>query len=188
MNPESGPGKEKTTLKTTLLRVSALALVVGISVGGYLLRDQVEKFAVFGYPGIFLIVLISYATILMPVPGLAMVFALSGVLHPVGVALAAAAGGAIGECSGYLAGYGGRAVIENWKRYQTITAWVKKYGGPAILVLAALPNPFFDVVGVAAGVLKMPIHKFFMWVLPGQIIKMLYIAYAGSLSLEWILK
>ena len=65
---------------------------------------------------------------------------------------------------------------------------MRKYGGPAILVLAALPNPFFDVVGVAAGVLKMPIHKFFLWVLPGQVIKMLYIAYAGSLSLDWILK
>jgi hypothetical protein len=34
----------------------------------------------------------------------------------------------------------------------------------------------------------MPIHKFFLWVLPGQVIKMLYIAYAGSLSLDWILK
>jgi hypothetical protein len=31
-------------------------------------------------------------------------------------------------------------------------------------------------------------QKFILWVLPGQIIKMLFIAYAGSLSLEWIFK
>lgn len=185
MDASPPPAKEKSK-PTTLLRILALLAVAGITVGGYLFHDQVEKFAGFGYPGIFLIVLISYATILVPVPGLAIVFAMSGVLHPLGVALAAAAGGAIGELSGYLAGFSGRAVIENWKRYEKVTAWVRKYGGPAILVLAALPNPFFDVVGVAAGVLKMPIYKFFLWVLPGQVIKMLYIAYAGSLSLEWI--
>jgi membrane protein DedA with SNARE-associated domain len=181
------PPKEKTKWTTTLLRILAILVVIGITVAGYIFRGQVEKFAAYGYPGIFLIVLISYATILVPVPGLAVVFALSGVLHPLGVAIAATIGGATGELSGYLAGYSGRAVIENWKRYEKITAWVKKYGGPAILVLAAIPNPFFDVVGVAAGALKMPVHKFFLWVLPGQLIKMLYIAYAGSLSIDWLI-
>jgi membrane protein DedA with SNARE-associated domain len=188
MDSSSPPAKEKTRWTTTVLRILALLVVAGITVGAYLLRDQVEKFSAFGYPGIFLIVLISYATILVPVPGLAIVFAMSGVFHPAGVALAAALGGTVGELSGYLAGFSGRAVIENWKRYEKITAWVRKYGGPAILVLAAIPNPFFDVVGVAAGVLKMPVHKFFLWVLPGQIIKMLVIAYAGSLSLEWLIR
>jgi uncharacterized membrane protein YdjX (TVP38/TMEM64 family) len=187
MDSPSSSARQKPRWPTNLLRILALTIVVGITVGAYLLGDKVENLAAFGLPGIFLIVLISYATILMPVPGLAVVFAMSGVFHPLGVALAAALGGAVGELSGYLAGYSGRAVIENWKRYDKITAWVRKYGGPAILILAALPNPFFDIVGVAAGVLKMPIHKFFAWVLPGQIIKMLYIAYAGSLSLDWIL-
>jgi membrane protein DedA with SNARE-associated domain len=188
MEPASTPpAKEKPKWTTTLLRILALLVVIGITVFGYLFRDQVEKFAAYGYPGIFLIVLISYATILIPVPGLAVVFALSGVLHPMGVAVAAALGGATGELTGYLAGYSGRAFIENWKRYEKITSWVRKYGGPAILVLAAIPNPFFDVVGIAAGVLKMPVHQFFLWVLPGQLIKMLYIAYAGSLSINWLL-
>jgi membrane protein YqaA with SNARE-associated domain len=185
----SGPhsGKERPKWTTTFLRILAIIVVVVITISGYLLRDQVEKFAAYGYPGMFLIVLISYATILVPVPGLAMVFAMGGLLHPLGVAISAALGGSIGEISGYLAGYSGRAVIENWKRYEKITSWVRKFGGPAILVLAALPNPFFDIVGVAAGVLKMPVHKFFLWVLPGQLIKMLYIAYAGSYSIDWLL-
>ena len=181
------PGKEKLKWTTTLLRILAILVVVGITIAGYLLRNQVEKFAAYGYPGIFLMVLISYATILVPVPGLAMVFAMSGLLHPFGIAVSAAIGGSLGELSGYLAGYSGRAVIENWNRYSKITTWVKKYGGPAILLLAALPNPFFDLVGVAAGVLKMPIYKFFRWVLPGQLIKMLMIAYAGSISIDWLL-
>ncbi|MDW8227839.1 MAG: VTT domain-containing protein, partial [Anaerolineales bacterium] len=72
--------------------------------------------------------------------------------------------------------------------YETITAWVRKYGGPALLILAAIPNPVFDVVGVAAGVLKIPLHKFLLWVFPGQLLKMLYIAYAGSFSLDRLLR
>ncbi len=181
------PGKKKTGLVTTLLRILALVIVVGISVGVYVFREQMQAFAAFGYPGIFLIVLLSYATILLPVPGMAIVFSMSGVFHPLGVALAAATGGALGELSGYLAGYGGRAVIENWKAYSRITEWVRKHGGPAILVLAALPNPLFDLVGVAAGVLKMPVHKFLLWCWPGQIIKMLYVAYAGYYSIDWLM-
>lgn len=174
--------------RTTLARLAALLFVISLTVTAYLLRDQMGRFAALGYPGIFLIVFLSYASVLVPVPGLALVFAMSGVFHPLGVALAAALGATIGEISGYLAGYSGRAIIENWKRYETITAWVRKHGGPALLVLAAIPNPFFDVVGVAAGVLKIPLHKFLLWVFPGQLLKMLYTAYAGSLSLEWILK
>ena len=181
------PKKEKPRWLVTALRILALLFVIGITVGAYLIKDHIAEFAVYGYPGVFLITMLSYATILVPVPGLAIVFAMSGVLHPLGVALAAATGGAIGELSGYLAGFSGRAVIENWKRYERITAWVRKYGGPAIMVLAAIPNPFFDLVGVAAGVLKMPVHKFLLWCLPGQIIKMLFIAYSGSLSIGWIL-
>ena len=179
--------KKKNKLLSTILRILALIVVLGITIGVYLLGDQVQKFAAFGYPGIFLIVLLSYATILLPVPGMAIVFSMSGVFHPLGVALAAATGGALGELSGYLAGYSGRAVIENWKRYDKITAWVRKHGGPAILLLAAIPNPFFDLVGVAAGVLKMPVHKFLLWCWPGQIIKMLYVAYAGYYSIDWLL-
>ncbi|MBN2385950.1 MAG: VTT domain-containing protein [Anaerolineales bacterium] len=182
--PLSQPSGEKPRPLVTVLRILALALVVGLTVGGYLIRDRIQEFAVYGYPGIFLVTLISYATILIPVPGLAIVFAMSGIFHPLGVALAAAAGGALGELSGYLAGYSGRAVIENWKAYDKITARVRRYGGPAILVLAAIPNPVFDLVGVAAGVLKMPVHKFLLWCFPGQLIKMLFIAYTGAVSLD----
>ncbi|MEZ0395891.1 MAG: VTT domain-containing protein [Anaerolineales bacterium] len=186
---ESRPSAaQKANWPVTLARLLALLVVIGITVGVYLLRDKIEHFAVYGYPGIFLITVLAYATVLIPVPGLAIVFAMSGVLHPAGVAVAAAAGAAIGELSGYLAGYSGRAVIENWKRYERITAWVRKHGGPAIAVLAAIPNPAFDLVGVAAGVLKMPVHKFLSWAFAGQLIKMLVIAYGGSVSLGWILK
>ncbi len=112
------------------------------------------------------------ATVFLPAPGVAVVFAMGSIFNPLGVALAAGAGGALGELSGYLAGFSGQAVVERTDIYERINPWVQKYGGWAILVLSAIPNPFFDVAGVAAGIAKMPLRSFLFACWIGQTIKM----------------
>jgi uncharacterized membrane protein YdjX (TVP38/TMEM64 family) len=169
------------------VRVLAVLIVVAISVLVFMVRERVEEFAAFGYPGIFMIALLANATVFLPAPGVAVVFAMGSVFHPIGVGLAAGTGGTLGELSGYLAGFGGRAVIERRDIYTRIQPWVAKYGGWAILVLSAIPNPFFDLAGVAAGVSKMPIAQFLLFCWAGQLIKMTLFAYAGAYSLNWLL-
>jgi len=44
--------------------------------------------------------------------------------------------------------------------YERTRPWIDKYGGWAILVLSAIPNPVFDVAGIAAGIAKMPLKTF----------------------------
>lgn len=171
--------------RTNLLRIGGLVLVIGLSALIYVFRDQAEQLALLGYPGIFLVALLSNATIIFPAPGAAVVFAMGGIFNPMGVALAAGTGGAIGEMSGYIAGLSGQGVIERMDVYERVAPYVRKYGPWAIFVLAAIPSPFFDLAGVAAGVLKMPVWHFFLAVWAGQIIKMMIFAYAGSLSLGW---
>ena len=39
----------------TLARILALVAVIGISIFVYSIRDRAEEFAVYGYPGIFII-------------------------------------------------------------------------------------------------------------------------------------
>ncbi len=171
----------------TLLRILALLLVIAITVFVYSVRDKAEELAVYGYPGIFLIALLTNATVFLPAPGIAVVFTMGGVFNPLFVGLAAGAGGALGELSGYLAGFSGQAVVERAELYQRLTGWVQKYGFWAILLLAAIPNPTFDVAGVAAGVLKMPLPTFLVAVLIGVTLKMILFAYAGAQSMTWIL-
>ena len=173
--------------KTTILRVLALVAVVGITVLVFSIRDRVEEFAAFGYPGIFLIALLANATVFLPAPGVAVVFAMGAIFNPIFVGLAAGTGGALGELSGYLAGYSGQAVIERMDVYNRIDPWIKKYGGWAILILSAVPNPFFDIAGVAAGMSKMPMARFLFFCWLGQLIKMTLFALAGAYSLNWIL-
>ncbi len=173
-------------LRTNLLRVLALLAVIGITILVYDIRDRIRDFAGYGYPGIFLIALLANATVFVPAPGVAVVFAMGSIFHPLGVALAAGTGGALGELSGFLAGFSGQAVIERTHLYARIGPWVDKYGGWAILVFAAIPNPFFDLAGIAAGVSKMPVLRFLIFCWIGQVIKMSIFAFTGAYSISWL--
>jgi uncharacterized membrane protein YdjX (TVP38/TMEM64 family) len=182
------PAKNDNRWLVAILRVLALLAVIGITVYIYSIRDRVEEFAAYGYPGIFLVMLLANATVIIPAPGLAVVFAMGSVFHPLGVALAGGTGGAIGELSGYLAGFSGQAIVENTKVYERILPWIQKYGAWTILVLSAIPNPFFDLAGIAAGVTKIPLWRFLLFCWIGQIIKMSIFAYAGMYSVDWLAK
>ena len=172
-----------------LERLLALLLVAAISIGIYLGREHILALTRFGYAGIFMITLTANATVMLPVPGVPVVFAISGVLNPFWVGIAAGVGAALGELSGYLAGYSGRAVVEKVKYYEVIHGWMERhprlsYAG--IVVMAFIPNPFFDLAGIAAGSMRMPVTGFLFFCGIGSILKMLVVAYAGSTSLGWV--
>jgi uncharacterized membrane protein YdjX (TVP38/TMEM64 family) len=175
-------------LRLILLRTFALIFVIGISIFVFLIRDKAEQLQGYGYLGIFIVAFLAYATVLLPAPGIAVVFTWGSVFHPAGVALAAGAGAALGEISGYLAGFSGQAVIERAVIYQRLSGFMKKNGGLTILLLSAIPNPFFDLAGAAAGASKMPLPKFLLWCWIGETIKMLLFAYAGDSSLGILIK
>lgn len=171
--------------RLTLARILALFVVVALSIFVFSIRDQAEELAVYGYPGIFVLSFLAYATVLLPAPGVAVVFTMGSVFNPIGVALAAGTGAALGELSGYLAGFSGQAVVERVEIYERLTKWMKRNGSLTVLVLAAIPNPFFDLAGVAAGSLKMHVVRFFIWCWIGEVIKMAIFAFAGANSLNY---
>ncbi len=178
--------EKRARLLTNFLRVLALFAVIGITIYIISIRSHVGEFAAYGYPGIFLIAMLANATVLLPAPGVAIIYAMGSVFNPFGVALAAGTGAAIGELSGYLAGFSGQAVIDRGDVFERIHPWVEKYGGWAILVLSAIPNPFFDIAGIAAGMTRMPVRTFLLFTWIGQTIKMLLFALAGKYSINWI--
>lgn len=171
-----------------ILRILALLVVIFISVYIFSIRNQAAELAKYGYPGIFLLSILANATVLLPAPGVLFVFAMGAVFNPIGVALASGAGAALGELSGYLAGFSGQAVVERVTIYQKLLSWMEKnrrLSYLAILFLAFIPNPLFDLAGMAAGALKFPLpyFLFFCWI--GKTLKMIMFAYAGASSLKW---
>ncbi len=163
-------------------RFLVVILVLGLSVAIFLFRHRFAELAAVGYPGIFLVSLLGNATIVLPAPSLALVFAMGSALPPPLVGLAAGAGEALGELTGYAAGFGGRVVIENEERYRRLVAWMQRAGGPTIFVLSLIPTPFFDLAGIAAGTLRYPLRRFLLFCWLGKTIKTTLVAWAGARS------
>jgi membrane protein YqaA with SNARE-associated domain len=164
------------------LRLLAFSIAIAVTVAGVLWRDRLGRFVAYGYPGIFLISLAGSATVIFPLPSLALVFALGRVLNPILVGLAAGLGETLGELTGYLAGYSGQAVIENREIYDRLHDWMGQYGLAAIFFLSLFPNPFFDLVGIAAGALRFPVGYFLLSCWLGKTLKTTVFALAGAHS------
>jgi len=171
---------KKPSTRTTILRVVVLVFVFALTGLLIVYRNEVVKLQGYGYPGIFLFSILANATIIIPMPGVIFTSAMGAIFNPWWVALAAGSGATIGELSGYLAGLSGRELISKNKTSDKVEYWVKRYGGLAIFLLALIPNPLFDMAGLAAGALKMPIYKFIIYLLLGKIVKMLIFALLGS--------
>jgi membrane protein DedA with SNARE-associated domain len=105
---------------------------------------------------------------------------MGSVLPPVLVGLAAGAGSALGELSGYLAGFGGRAVIERHDVYDRMERTMRRAGGITIFVLSLIPNPLVDLAGIAAGALRYPVWRFLLICWLGKTIKCTLVAWAGA--------
>jgi membrane protein YqaA with SNARE-associated domain len=169
-----------------LFRILVVFLVLGISVAIFGFRHRFAELAAIGYSGIFLVSLLGNATIILPAPSLALVFAMGSALPPTLVGLAAGAGEALGELTGYAAGFGGQAVVEDQKTYERLKVWMQQRGGITIFVLSAIPNPFFDIAGIAAGTLGYPLWRFWLFCWLGKTIKTTAVAWAGAQSLTFI--
>lgn len=164
----------------------ALLFSLAITVAVVIFREKLVALRGYGYLGVFVISVLGNATVLFPVPSLAVTFAGGGVLNPLFVGLVAGVGEPLGELTGYLAGYGGSAVIEEGPRFQRVRSWMERRGFLTLLVLSAIPNPLFDVAGVTAGVLHFPLAQFLLACWLGKTAKALAVAYLGSQFLELI--
>ncbi|MFC1955580.1 VTT domain-containing protein [Chloroflexota bacterium] len=188
----SGDGRRKIWLRKNLIPVLTLLFIVVISVALFVYGHDPERVAElqsYGYSGAFLVSLVGNATVLLPgivlpiLSGLGVVFYQGiGLVGPVAVGLAGGAGAAIGEIVGYMAGYSGRGIVENNRLYDRLVAWVRRWGVIAIFIFTLVPL-FFDLVGIAAGVLRFPLWKFVLICWLGR--TLLYVVVVIAIALGW---
>jgi len=161
-------------------RIVAILFAVIISALIIIFRKQLAGLGAYGYPGLFLLNVFTSATIILPMPGLALAFAAGATLNPFLVGLAVGSGAALGELTGYLAGYGGQGLVENNAGYAKIVGWTQRFGLWVVFFLALIPNPFFDVVGMVAGLLRIPAWRFLVVCWAGNVIKATTISLIGA--------
>lgn len=178
-----------TTLSTyspNVKHIGAFLFAILVTLLVVLYGDQLRSIAGLGYASAFASMLIGNATVFLPAPALFFIYALGSQLNPLLIGASGAIGGALGEVVGFLLGYSGNQFVEKSRIYKRFHTYVEKYGVMAIVVLAVIPNPLFDMVGIIAGALKIPLWKFFIAALLGIFIKVTIIAYAGAYSLTWV--
>lgn len=167
-------------MKKNLAKYLGLVAAIVISILVFVFRKSFVRLEGYGYLGIFLISVLGNATVILPVPVVLTAFIGGGILNPAAVGIITAIGAGIGELTGYLAGFSGRAVIKRDKGLLKVEGWLKKYGIWTLFILAAIPNPLFDLAGIVAGAGKIPVWKFLVAVWLGKAVKFLLISYLGA--------
>ena len=166
------------------MSVMMLALSVAIVIVAFLLSDRIPGVESLGYPAVFLISLFGNATLIVPVPAFAVVCTGGTILIPLLVGILGGTGQALGEMTGYIAGYGGQGFFQKGRYYERINSWVERRGWVAIVLLGLIPNPLFDFAGLAAGALRMPAWKFLTAATVGKTIRSVIIAYGCAYGID----
>ena len=182
------------------------AVVVALSLALLILPIWVdlseERFATFGYAGVFIANLASTATVFIPVPGLtaagqALILQQGDILNPIAVGLLGGTGMAIGEVSAYAAGSVGSEVAREGQLQlprivrpfaEPVLRWIdwlmEHYGFATLLVLSAVPNPAFELAGITAGAVRMRFWGFMLAVFIGKNIRGLLLAFLGRYGVD----
>ena len=147
-----------------------------------LVRSPIGLLVLFGLAAL------STATLILPAPGLALTALAGSAGDPLVVGVVAGLGQAVGELTGYAAGWSGQSLLPDSTAVRRLTAWLNRRGMLVIFVLAIVPNPIFDVAGIAAGALRMPLIRYLTAAASGKVIKNTIVAlgaatFAGLLAI-----
>ena len=174
--------------KRTRWLIVSLFIVLALGLSYVVLRFStgLEWFEQYGTLGAFLIAFITNVTILFPVPGFAIVWAIAASTPQWAlVALAAGIGGGLGEFTAYLAGRWGAVLIDpersTW--YKRSVIWMERYGSLTVFIFSFTWLPF-DLAGIAAGALRFPFWKFLLWTVVGRLLRNLIECYLAHLGWE----
>lgn len=154
-------------------------LVIALAI---IFKDRLTDLENFGLLGILLINFFASATIFLPAPAIATVVAGGALYSPISVAIASSFGAALGDVVGFLLGHSSKNLF--YKNHHTMFKILKDtfntFGGIIIFIVALVPNPFFDLVGVFAGFLHYPLLRFFILIFVGRLLRNFLLASLGS--------
>ncbi len=168
-----------------LVRLGILAAVVAAIVAALLLRGNFSATQA-GYGAVALSALVASAGLLIPVPALATACTTAIFLSPFLVGVIAGTAETAGELSGYYLGYTGRDVLSRSRIYRRLEHWMRRRGWLLLFLVSMVPNPIFDIVGIAAGALRYPVWGFLAVVWAGKLLKFLIFAYACDAGADWL--
>lgn len=170
--------------------IASFLLAVAISLGVMWLtsrfHNEIQSLGNAGLIGLFVLSILGNATLIIPAPVFVFACAAGTVFSFVAVGVVAGLGAAIGEMTGYMAGYGGTAVLPRGRVYERLQTFMQRRGMLTIFLLAAVPNPIFDVGGILAGVIRMPVWRFIVSAWAGKTLRLGALAFVCLSGTPWL--
>jgi len=141
----------------------------------------------YSYLGVFLVSLIGALSVVFPIPYTIIIYLLGRSLDPYIIAIAGGLGSALGELSGYILGYYGRAVVseERKRKMDFMLRIFNRYGAAAIFVFALTPLPD-DLLFIPLGIMRYKFVKAFIPTFLGKTLMCFTLAMGGRLSVTII--
>jgi len=191
---ESQLQKSQADRKQAMLRWVMIGFSIGIAIVIYATRDMVQKYAEYGYLGVLIISVLGNATLIFPAPSFTVV-AFGAVLNPYLVGILAGCGAAVGEMTGYTLGRGmspnldeGTTVAGLGEKQMQWLRWLRpkfqRWGAIVIFVLAAIPNPIFDMGGILAGIARMRWWKFLIAAALGKTVRFTLLSMVFGIAVD----
>lgn len=138
--------------------IGVVAVAVISSALLYQLMAEGESLGNMGLVGVFLAAMLSHLTVVARDMFVPLFLPLAPYYHPIILGTAAGMGGAIGEVSTYMLGWGVAESMESSKTDDRLARWINKYGIWAVLLVAATPLPDTPIV-ILAGSRKLPFRR-----------------------------
>jgi len=171
-------------LKNNIFAISIFVLSIVLSVVFFVYRDFFRGAATLGLLGLFIINLVSSAGFFFSGPAFLTIIAGGNLYSPILVALVAALGACLGDMLGFAFGYSGRKLakkkLDTHKTVRFLEKHFHRHGGLIIFIIALIPNPFFDAIGILAGLMNYPPLKFFIIILVGRFLRYWLLAQFGA--------
>ncbi len=178
-NPAQDPPRPPSR-RLLWLQIVLLVVAMGGSIAAIPFAGEIREA---GWTGFFLLFLLSVqsgALFMLPGFGFASIGAFTIVFgDPWLPALVGTTGQVIGEMVSYLLGATGSRWIQRQGAYQRVEGWIKRWGLLVVFVIAATPNPVFDIAGAVAGAAGLGWKRFFVASWAGRLIKNLIIAFVA---------
>ena len=188
--------RKKAMFWGVAIGVIGIVLTVAMVVAIIYYREELNELKQFGYIGAFFISILGGATVIVPVPMLALVFALGSTMEfPWLVGLSAALGELIGALTIYMTGTGAGHALSQVKKhgriqaaYERMLGLMERKGPLTLFIVASVVNPFFYPAALAAGALRFGLRKYIVIVFAGKVIKCMTVVYAGYFGLKGIFR
>lgn len=163
---------------------SVFLLSIALSVVFYLYKDYLKDASTLGLAGLFIVNFISSATFFVSSPAFLTVITGGQLYSPISVAVVASLGACLGDMLGFAFGHSGRRLtkkkLDKHKTIRFLEKHFHRHGMLIIFILALVPNPFFDAIGILAGMLNYPPARFFAIMLVGRFIRYWALAQVGA--------